>query len=105
MHTFTHHFTNTTCSVWESILFQIRTFEMASSSNPRKRTKLAVVKNAGSDEPNECDYVERWFYGNQESIDDYYNLYNRKIIISPKMLSLDWLKEEKLGEVRSMLKF
>jgi len=78
---------------------------MASSSNPRKRTKLVVVKNAGSDEPNESDYLERWFYRNQESIDDYYKLYNRKIIITPKMLSLDWLKEEKLGEVRSMLKF
>jgi len=78
---------------------------MASSSNPRKRTKLAIVKNVGSDEPNESDYLERWFCGNQESINDYYKLYSRKIIISLMMLSLDWLKEEKLGEVRSMLKF
>jgi len=78
---------------------------MASPSNPKKRTKLVVVKNAGSDEPNESDYLERWFCGNQKSIDDYYKLYSRKIIISPKMLSLDWLKEEKLVEVRSMLKF
>jgi len=78
---------------------------MASSSNPRKRTKLAVVKNAGSKEPNESDYLERWFCRNQESIDDYYKLYCRKIIISPKMLNLDWLKEETLGEVRSMLNF
>jgi len=37
---------------------------MASSSNPRKRTKLAVVQNVGSDEPNESDYLERLFYGN-----------------------------------------
>jgi len=50
--------------VWESILFQITAFEMASSSNPRKRTKLAVVKNVGSDEPNESDYLDRWFCGN-----------------------------------------
>jgi len=64
MHTLTHHFTNTTCSVWESILFQISAFTMASSSNPRKRTKLAVVQNVGSDEPNESDYLERLFYGN-----------------------------------------
>ena len=78
---------------------------MTSSSNPRKRTKLAVVKNAGSDEPSKSDYLERWFCENQESIDDYYKLYSRKVIISPKMLSLDWLKEEKLGEVRNMLKF
>jgi len=78
---------------------------MASSPNPRKKTKLVVVKNAGSHEPNESDYPERWFCGNQESIDDYYKLYRKKVIISPKMLSLDWLKEEKLGEVRNMLKF
>ena len=86
-------------------MFQISAFSMASPSNPKKRTKLVVVKNAGSDEPNESDYLERWFCGNQESIDDYYKLYSRKIIISPKMLSLDWLKEEKLVKVRSMLKF
>jgi len=96
MHTFTHHFMNTTCSEWESILFQISALSMASLSNPKKRTKLVVVKNASSDEPNESDYLERWFCRNQESIDHYYKLYNRKIIISPKMLSLDWLKEEKL---------
>jgi len=75
--------------VWESILSQISAFELASSSNPRKRTKLAVVKSAGSDELKESDYLERWFCGNQESIDDYYKLYSTKIIISPKMLSLD----------------
>jgi len=78
---------------------------MASSSNPRKRTKLVVVKNVGSDEPNESDYLERWFCVNLERINDYYKLYSRKVIISLKMLSLDWLKEEKLGEVRNMLKF
>jgi len=78
---------------------------MASLSNPKKRTKSVAIKNAGSDEPNESDYLERWFCGNQESIEEYYKLYSRKIIISPKMLSLDWLKEEKLVEVRSMLKF
>jgi len=78
---------------------------MASSSNPRKRTKLVVVKNVGSDEPNESDYLERCFCGDQESIDDYCKLYSRKIIISPKMLSLNWLKEKKLGEERSTLKF
>ena len=32
-------------------------------------------------------------------------LYSRKIIILPKVLSLEWLKEEKLDEVRDMLKF
>jgi len=32
-------------------------------------------------------------------------LYSRKIIITPKVPSLEWLKEEKLDEVHDMLKF
>jgi len=32
-------------------------------------------------------------------------MYIRKIIVTPKVLSLEWLKEEKLDEVRDMLKF
>jgi len=79
---------------------------MTSSSNPRKRTKRAMVKHVGSDSnSNEPDYFDRWFVGNQESIKDYYKLYNRKIIITSKVLSLEWLKKEKLDEVRDMLKF
>jgi len=79
---------------------------MASSSNPRKRTKRDMIKQVGSyKDNNETDYLDRWFVGNQKSIKEYYKLYNRKIIITPKMLSLDWLKEEKLDEVRDMIKF
>ena len=80
--------------------------EMASSSNPRKRVKSILMKRAGSDsDTNEPDHLDRWFIGNQESIADYYKMYSRKIIISPKVLSLEWLKEERLNEVRDMLKF
>jgi len=79
---------------------------MASPSNPQKRTKRAMVKHAGSDnDNNEPDYLDRWFVGNQESIEEYYKLYSRKIIVTPKVLSLECLKEEKLNEVRDMLKF
>ena len=79
---------------------------MASSSNPRKRTKRAMVKHAGSgDDHNEIEYLDKWFVGNQESIQEYYKLYSRKIIITPKVLSLEWLKEEKLNEVCDMPKF
>ena len=79
---------------------------MASSSNPRKRVKSILIKQAGSDsDTNEPDHLDRWFIGNQESIADYYKMYSRKIIISPKVLSLEWLKEERLNEVRDMLKF
>jgi len=79
---------------------------MASSSNPRKRTKRAMIKHVGSDDDtNETDYLDKWFVGNQESIEEYYKLYSRKINITPKVLSLEWLKEEKLDEVCDMLKF
>ena len=65
-----------------------------------------MVKGASSDnESPEINYLDRWFVGNQESIDDYYKSYGRKIIIALKVLSLKWLKEEKLHEVRDMLKF
>ena len=65
-----------------------------------------MVKHAGSDsDNNKPDYLDRWFVGNQESIEEYYKLYSMKIIITPKALSLEWLKEEKLDEVRDMLKF
>jgi len=78
---------------------------MASSSNPKKRMKSVAIKNAGSDEPNESDYLERWFCGNQESIAEYYKMYSKKIIVTLKVLSVEWLKKEKLDEVRDMLKF
>jgi len=79
---------------------------MTSSSNPRKRTKRAMVKYIGSDDDtNETDYLDTWFVGNQESIEEYYKLYSRKIIITPKVLSLEWLKEEKFHEVCDRLKF
>jgi len=65
-----------------------------------------MVKHDGSDsDNNEPDYLDRCFVGNQESIEEYYKLYTRKIIITPKVLSLEWLKEEKLDEVCDMLKF
>ena len=65
-----------------------------------------MSKQASSDnDNNETDYLDRWFVGNQESIEEYYKLYSRKIIITLKVLSLDCLKEEKLDEVRDMLKF
>lgn len=54
-----------------------------------KRSKRALIKRASLEENNEADYLERWFIGNQEIIDDYYRLYSRKVIISPKVLSME----------------
>jgi len=79
---------------------------MASSSNLRKRIERAMVKHDRSvSDNNEPDYLDRWFVGNQESIEEYYKLYNRKVIITLKVLSLEWFKEEKLDEVRDRLMF
>jgi len=37
---------------------------MASSSNPEKITKRALIKRASSEDNNETYYLERWFVGN-----------------------------------------
>jgi len=55
---------------------------MASFSNPRKRTKRAMVKHAGLDsDNNELDFLDRWFVGNQESIEEYYKLTTRRSLL------------------------
>jgi len=77
---------------------------MASSSNPKKRTKRAVVKRAEQIDNSETGYLERWLSWNQESIEDYYREFSRKEIIRPKFIRMEWLKEEKLEEVRDLLK-
>jgi len=77
---------------------------MASSSNPKRQTKRALIKRPESVDNNESNYLERWFLGNQESIEEYYQEYSRKIIISLKFLRMEWLKEEKLDEARDLLK-
>jgi len=43
--------------------------------------------------------------GNHESIQEFHGEYSRKAIITPKFLTMLWLKEEKLDEVREILKF
>jgi len=70
----------------------------------KKKTKRALIKRVELEDNNESDYHERWFLGNQESIKEYYRKYNRKVIISPKFLRMEWLKEEKPDEVRDLLK-
>jgi len=78
---------------------------MASSSTPKKRTKRACVKNAEPSEFNETGYLEHWFARNYESMEEYHKSFSRKVIISPKVLKMLWLKEEKLDDVREALRF
>jgi len=75
---------------------------MASSFTPKKRTKRACVKNVESSNTSEIDYLERWFTGNCESMQEFHKDYSRK---APKFLRMLWLKEEKLDEVKEVLKF
>jgi len=63
------------------------------------------MKNAKPSNTNETDYLERWFVGNYESMQEFHRDYNRKVIIAPKFLRMLRLKEEKLDEVRECLKF
>jgi len=78
---------------------------MASSSTPKKRTKRACVKNAEPSEFNKTDYLECWFAGNYESMEEYHRDFSRKVIIAPKVLKMLWLKKEKLDNVRETLRF
>ena len=78
---------------------------MASSSTPKKCTKRAYVKNAKPDEFNETNYLESWFVGNYESMEEYNREVSRKVTIAPKVLKMLWLKEEKLDDVREALRF
>jgi len=45
---------------------------MASSSTPKKSTKRACVKNVEPSEANETGYLECWFAGNYESMEEYH---------------------------------
>jgi len=78
---------------------------MASSFTPKKRTKRACVKNVESYITIKTDYLERWFVGNCESKQEFPKDYSRKAIITPNFLRMLWLKEEKLDEVKEVLKF
>jgi len=53
----------------------------------------------------ETDYLDRWFVSNHESMQEFHRDYKRKAIIAPKFLRMVRLKEEKLDEVREVLKF
>jgi len=64
MHSLAHHFT-ALFVLYEKLSSLALPPKMASSSNPRKRTKRAMVKHVGSDsDNNEPDYLDRWFVGN-----------------------------------------
>jgi len=48
--------------------------------------------------------LKRWFSGEGEKIDKYLHETSRKMINNPKIISFNWMKEQKLLEVSSLLK-
>jgi len=58
--------------------------------------KIRGVKRGGR--------LESWFSGEEEKIEKYLHETSRKVINNPKLISFNWLKEQKITEVRSLLK-
>ena len=48
--------------------------------------------------------LEGWFSGDNELIERYRFETSRKVINNPKVVSFDWLKSQKLDDVRRLLK-
>jgi len=61
-----------------------------------KEDKTRVVRRGGR--------IEAWFSGEDEKIEKYLHETSRKAISNPKLISFNWLKEQKLSELRSLLK-
>ena len=86
--------------------YSINTYSltMSSFSTPKKKTKRSVGERAMQEENSVVGYLERRFLSNQEQIKVYHHEVRRKAINNPKFLRMEWLEEEKLDDVRRMLK-
>jgi len=69
---------------------------MDSTPPSSKRMKTRGVKRGGR--------LEGWFSRKDEKIEKYLHETSRKMINNPKLVTFNWLKEQKLMEVRSLLK-
>jgi len=67
-----------------------------STSPSSKRIKTREIRRGGR--------LEAWFSGEDEKIEKYLHETNRKVINNPELISFNWLREQKLVEVRSLLK-
>jgi len=66
---------------------------MDSTPPSTKRMKTYGIKRGGR--------LERWFSGED---DKYLHEASRKVVKNPKLISFNWLKEQKLTKVRVLLK-
>ena len=80
--------------VWASLCF----FSAIMDSTPptSKRVKTRAVRSGGR--------LEGWFSGDNELIERYRFETSTKVINNPKVVCFDWLKSQKLDNVRSLLK-
>jgi len=69
---------------------------MDSTPPSSKRMKTRGVKRGGR--------LESWFSKEDEKFEKYLHETSRNAINNPKLISFNWLKEQKLIEVRDLLK-
>jgi len=69
---------------------------MESTPPTSKRVKTRAVRSGGS--------LEGWFSGDNDLIERYRFETSTKVINNPKVVSFDWLKSQKLDNVRRLLK-
>jgi len=69
---------------------------MESTPPTSKRVKTRAVRSEGR--------LEGWFSGDNELIERYRFETSTKVINNPKVVSFDWLKSQKLDNVRKLLK-
>jgi len=69
---------------------------MDSTPLTSKRIKIRVVRSGGR--------LEDWFSGDNELIERYRFETSTKVINNPKFVSFDWLKSQKLDNVRKLFK-
>jgi len=69
---------------------------MESTPPTSKRVKTRAVRYGGR--------LVGWFFGDIELIERYRFETSTKVINNPKVVSFDWLKSEKLDNVRKLLK-
>jgi len=69
---------------------------MESTPSTSKRVKTRAIRSGGR--------LEGWFSGDNDLIEMYRFETSTKVINNPKVVSVDWLKSQKLDNVRKLLK-
>jgi len=68
------------------------------SPTPTKRTRTQ-----SSAQEEDYGHLESWFNGEAQQMQEYIHTFSRKNLIVPKFLSMAWLKEEQLEEIRVII--